>query len=197
MVDKADLPIYSAQIMDPTPRSVVYSMNGSLDVPKPFSVRMEPVTLSLIIDEGLPQFKPYVEVGLFYPNGKTLKGNATVEIADQKADIKDPAEFVRFLESAVYNEKFFLSARGETTAWIGKLKAKLKLNKKVELKGLNMLKGFAINSARVVLPPEEDGTNFIGNITLPNASDVTFEMVRLISTASLSSILLAPSLTSQ
>ena len=167
----------NAQIMDPHPNSIVYSMNGSLSVPKPFSVRMEPVTLSLFIDEGLPQIKPYVEVGLFYPDGTTLKGNATVAIADQKAEIKDPGEFVRFLESAVYNEKFFLSARGQTTAWLGKLKAKLKLNKKVELKGLNMLKGFAINSARVVLPPEEDGTNFIGNITLPNASDVTFEMV--------------------
>jgi hypothetical protein len=42
-----------------------------------------------------------------------------------------------------------------------------------------MLKGFSIESARVVLPPEDDGTNFMGNLTLPNASIVTFELVSL------------------
>lgn len=176
MVDKADLPIYSAKIMDPQPDSIVYSMMGGLNVPKPFSVRLEPIELELFIDEGLPERKPYVKVQLFHPDGKTLKGNATVEINDQRAQIIDHDEFNRFLEEAVYNEDFTLSAFGKGRAWLGKLKADLDLRKNVKLKGLNKLNGFNIESARLVLPPLEDGSNFIGNITLPNASDVSFEM---------------------
>jgi hypothetical protein len=39
-----------------------------------------------------------------------------------------------------------------------------------------MLKGFSINSARLLIIPDEDGTNLVANITLPNASLVTFDL---------------------
>jgi hypothetical protein len=38
------------------------------------------------------------------------------------------------------------------------------------------LKGFSIDTARIILPPEADGTNFVGEITLPNPSIVAFEL---------------------
>lgn len=39
------------------------------------------------------------------------------------------------------------------------------------------MKGFGIESARAVLPAEEDGTNLIANLSIPNASLVSFELV--------------------
>jgi hypothetical protein len=45
--------------------------------------------------------------------------------------------------------------------------------------GLNELKGFAITDAAIVFPPDSDGTNLKGNVTLPNPSIVTFELVCL------------------
>lgn len=39
------------------------------------------------------------------------------------------------------------------------------------------MKGFGIESARAVLPAEEDGTNLIAELSIPNASLVSFELV--------------------
>lgn len=39
------------------------------------------------------------------------------------------------------------------------------------------MKGFGIASARAVLPAEADGTNLIAELTIPNASLVSFELV--------------------
>jgi len=87
-----------------------------------------------------------------------------------------------------------MSAKGSTTARVGKLKAKLKLDKDVTLTGtstltkclprlttcagLNMLAGFQILSSELLIPPQ-NGANLAGVVMLPNPSVVTFAMVRL------------------
>lgn len=43
--------------------------------------------------------------------------------------------------------------------------------------GLDKLRGFAIDSARLVVPKEEDGTNLRGTAILPNHSVFTFALV--------------------
>jgi hypothetical protein len=37
--------------------------------------------------------------------------------------------------------------------------------------------GFAIPAAHLVLPPEPDGTNLLANLSLPNASVLTMNLV--------------------
>ncbi|KFY44966.1 hypothetical protein V494_01219 [Pseudogymnoascus sp. VKM F-4513 (FW-928)] len=173
MVNDADLPIYSASITNPTPESVQYSLVAGLSVPKPFSVQLQPIALNLLVDQEPPNRNPYITVNLPQQN---LKGNATITVTNQTTTILDQDIFGTFLHNAVYQEKFVLSASGETDAHVGKLKAHIKLNKKVELNGLNQLKGFGIASARAVLPAETDGTNLIAELTIPNASLVSFEL---------------------
>jgi hypothetical protein len=43
--------------------------------------------------------------------------------------------------------------------------------------GLNGFKGFTIDSARLQLPAEADGSNLFANATLPNQSVLTLEIV--------------------
>ncbi|OBT61226.1 hypothetical protein VE03_08700 [Pseudogymnoascus sp. 23342-1-I1] len=173
MVNDASLPIYSASITNPTPESVQYSLFAGLNVPKPFTVKLKPIALNLLVDQEPPNRNPYITVQLPEQN---LKGNATITVTNQTTNILDQEIFGTFLNSAVYQETFFLSASGETDAYVGKLKAHIRLDKKVELKGLNKLKGFGIESARAVLPAEEDGTNLIAELSIPNASLVSFEL---------------------
>ncbi|KFY47496.1 hypothetical protein V495_01934 [Pseudogymnoascus sp. VKM F-4514 (FW-929)] len=173
MVNDADLPIYSASITNPTPDSVQYSLKAGLAVPKPFTVKLKPIALNLLVDQNPPNVNPYVTVNLPEQN---LKGNSNITITNQTTNILDQGIFGTFLHSAVYQETFVLSASGETDAYVGKLKAHIHLDKKVELKGLNKLKGFGIESARAVLPPQADGTNLIADLQIPNASLVSFEL---------------------
>ncbi len=64
MVENADFPNYDAQIVDPTPTFIVYSMNASLTIRKHFSVHVDPVKLDLFIDEGQPERAPYTSGAL-------------------------------------------------------------------------------------------------------------------------------------
>jgi hypothetical protein len=49
----------------------------------------------------------------------------------------------------------------------------------LNITGLDKLSGFSINSARVVIPKEADGTNLVGEAILPNHSVFTFALVCL------------------
>ncbi|GLI81809.1 hypothetical protein PoHVEF18_010200 [Penicillium ochrochloron] len=69
-----------------------------------------------------------------------------------------------------------MSAKGSTVGHLGALKAPLTLDKDIELDGLDKLSGFSINSARVVIPKEADGTNLVGEAILPNHSVFTFAL---------------------
>lgn len=132
MVNDANLPIYSASITNPTPDSVQYSLVAGLSVPKPFTVKLRPIALNLLVDENPPNRHPYISVSLPEQN---LKGNATITVTNQTTKILDKEIFGIFLHSAVYQETFILSASGETDAYVGKLKTHIRLDKKVELKG--------------------------------------------------------------
>lgn len=132
MVNDANLPIYSASITNPTPNSVQYSLFAGLSVPKPFTVKLKPIALNLLVDQEPPNRNPYITVQLPEQN---LKGNATITVTNQTTNILDQEIFGTFLHSAVYQETFVLSAYGETNSYLGKLKAHLRLDKKVELKG--------------------------------------------------------------
>jgi hypothetical protein len=131
LVNKADLPIHAASLMSPTLETLAVSLVASINVPKPFSVDLKPVNLSLFRRETKP-FTPYVTVRLPQYH---LKGNSTIAIRSQTVEVINETEFKSFLRDAVYGENFTLSARGSTTANLGKLKAKVTLDKDVKLKG--------------------------------------------------------------
>jgi len=48
----------------------------------------------------------------------------------------------------------------------------------IEFLGLNNLAGFEFTSVAVVFPPDPDGTNLVGNVTLPNPTVISLELVR-------------------
>lgn len=118
--------------MSPTLNSTVLSLTASLKIPPPFKVRLEPLTLQLYRPETKPDIIPYVNFALAE---QWVKGNTTISVVNQTVEIADKKEFIEFLRGAVLNEKFVLAARGETTAHLGKLKAKVKLDKEIELFG--------------------------------------------------------------
>jgi hypothetical protein len=131
LVDDASLPINSASIMNPTPDSVVYSLSASLKVPAGVTVDLKPMTLSLYTKDIGPK-DPYIQVNL--PEYH-LKGKTTITITNQTAEILDKTQFIDFLQAAVNAEKFSISAYGTTAAYLGKLKANIKLKKDVDMTG--------------------------------------------------------------
>lgn len=118
--------------MHPTPDSVEYSLVASLKVPAPFTVRLDPLTLSLFVRGNTSDVVPYINIKLPEYN---LHGNTTITITNQTATILDKDIFMSFLHDAVYSEHFKLSASGSSNAHLGKLKAHIHLDKSIEMTG--------------------------------------------------------------
>jgi hypothetical protein len=61
-----------------------------------------------------------------------------------------------------------LSVRGSPTIYLGELKSDTNLDKTIKLPGLRKLSGFGIKDLKVMLPPDKNGNNIKGTITIPN-----------------------------
>lgn len=110
---------------------MTFALNSSITVPKPFTVVLDPLNLSLFVQNYKP-YTPYVYLEL--PKNK-LHGNASIKLAPQRANIANQDQWLGFLNESVYSENVVLSAKGTSMGHFGKLKAKLELNKNVNIKG--------------------------------------------------------------
>ncbi|KAJ5718842.1 uncharacterized protein N7483_009924 [Penicillium malachiteum] len=172
VVDDTDLPIYSAEILDPTPSSVSFVLHTSLKIPLGLRIRINAFNLSLFNRDVQPM-TPYITVKL---PSYSLKGHTAMTIEQHNTLILNESQFLDTLTDAVYQERFTMSAKGSTVGHLGALNAPLTLNKDIELNGLDKLDGFSIESAEVAIPKEADGTNIIATATLPNRSVFTFAL---------------------
>lgn len=89
-----------------------------------------------------------------------------------------------------YGETTDISFRGATTLHFGALRAPIKIEKTVTVAGLNQFKGFSLDSFQLVVPAQADGTNLVGNLTLPNPSAVAIEFGDLVFNASIAGIVI-------
>lgn len=131
IVDDTKLPVYSAQILDPKPDQVTFTLHTSLDVPLGLRIHTNPLNLSLF-DRDVQPIDPYLIVSLPAYN---LEGKTNMTVTQKNANILDKKQFVKTLATAVYNKRFTLSAKGSTVGHLGALHTSLTLNKDVELNG--------------------------------------------------------------
>jgi Protein of unknown function (DUF3712) len=113
----------------------MYSLSSSLKIPAGLTVDLKPITLNLFTNDSGPT-DPYIKVNL--PEYH-LRGNTKINITRQTVEILDQNRFEEFMESAVSSKQFGLSASGSTTAYLGALKAPIKLNKDVKLTGKRLM----------------------------------------------------------
>ncbi|OOQ89561.1 hypothetical protein PEBR_07759 [Penicillium brasilianum] len=172
ILNDTDLPVHSAQILDPKVNQVSFTLDTSLNVPMGLRVRTDPISLSLFHRDVQPM-QPYLVVNL---PSYSLKGNTNMTVTQNNTDILNEDQFIKTLTQAVYSKRFTMSAKGSTVGHLGALNAPLTIDKDIELDGLDKLSGFSIDSARVLLPKEADGTNLVGEATLPNHSVFTFAL---------------------
>ncbi|KAF2805361.1 uncharacterized protein BDZ99DRAFT_451056 [Mytilinidion resinicola] len=175
IINVAALPIHWVHILDPKADTVGVSFQASLKVPIGLTVKMDPFTMSLYDQNDDGKSVTYLNANL--PDYK-LHGNANLTVPYQVDPVLDKPMFSKFMSDVVNNAKFTLKAKslGKVTAHFGKLKAKVNMKKDITLTGLEKFKGLGITSGQLALPPEDDGVNFIGNLSVPNQSILTADM---------------------
>ncbi|GKZ91678.1 hypothetical protein AnigIFM63604_009571 [Aspergillus niger] len=171
VLDNGTLVLVHADVLQPRPNSIMLSINSALNLPISFPVRMDNLTLSLF-NRFLPENNTWAKL---YMDGATISGNTTLTVDDQFTPL-DVYQWTQYVRSVVFEAHAPLSVKAPVTAYIGKLKSHITLNKDIKQNTLSSFAGFSISDPKLLLPAESDGTNLVANATLPNPSVMTLEI---------------------
>ncbi|RAL01834.1 DUF3712 domain-containing protein [Aspergillus ibericus CBS 121593] len=171
VVDGSTLLLVHADVLQPRPDSIMLSIKSALDLPINLPVRIDPITLSLF-NRDLPENNTWAKL---YMDGAKIKGNSTLQVDNQYTPL-NVYQWTQYVRGTVFEAHAPLSVKGSTTAYIGKLKSRVTLNKDIHQNTLNSFAGFSISNPKLLLPAESDGTNLVANATLPNPSVMTLEI---------------------
>lgn len=144
LVDLQELRLVEASLLAPSPDAITFSLNSTITVPKPFTVVLDPLNLSLFV-RGVQPEQPYVYLEL--PETK-LHGNASIILEPQRAKIVSQTQWLAFLNNSVYSQQLTLAAKGKTTGHFGKIKAPLTLDKNVQINGTH---SYTWNNPHIIL----------------------------------------------
>ncbi|KAI0596896.1 hypothetical protein F4775DRAFT_562348 [Biscogniauxia sp. FL1348] len=197
IVNKAQLPVYGGSLRALSPNTLSIGLQTSLTVPSGLHVQLDPTELWLYNKES-PGFVPYSMVPL---GGQSLTGTTAITVEDE-AEVLNATGIEMFLSKFLASDSVDFSFKGNTTARLGAIKSHINMAKSLTIPGLRNLTGLSIDSANFVLPPAEDGSNLVGNLTLPNWSslelgfgNITFNIWSgdiLVAKASVFDVLLQP-----
>lgn len=187
-IDDSTLEIQSLTLSDPTPESFHLEQTAIVGNDNNYHPRLDAFNVSLSVDG--PEIKPYayVELPAIHATTKaTSYVNQTVKITDLDA-------FMNYNNITLNNEEVKVAIRGRAALHEMKFPATtVNYNKIVTLKGpifpmqiatptdrilgLNNFHGFNVTSFEIKLQAEQDGTNMIGTVSIPNLSVMTLTFV--------------------
>ncbi|QQK43688.1 cytochrome P450 [Penicillium digitatum] len=170
VVNKSDLRIVNAEVMHPTAETVRMTLEAKVNLKLALGVRLDPVVFYTFVRSA--GYKN-AYAGIKIP-GQTIKGNYSLGVMDQLTPILNVTSWETFVSQAVLQKETALSLYGATTGYLGVLKNHFVLDKDVTMPG--EFAGFSVANSTFLLPAEDDGSNLVANITLPNPSVLSFEV---------------------
>ncbi|KAJ6018619.1 hypothetical protein N7499_010189 [Penicillium canescens] len=171
VVDKSDLVLVNAAVLNPRPDRIQLTLQSALDLKIALPVRIEPITLDLFVRDAGPENK-WATASL---DGMVVKGNTTLGVSDVSTPLTNLTTWVEYVHNVVFKETTPLSIKGTTNSYLGVLKSPVTMDKDVVSPVLDQFKGFSISDSGLI-PARDDGTNLVGNATLPNKSVLTLDI---------------------
>ena len=189
VVNKSDLRIVNAEVMHPTTDTVRMTLEAKVNLKLALGVRLDPVVFYTFVRSAGHE---NAYAGIEIP-GQTIKGNYSLGVTDQLTPILNMTSWETFVGQTVFQKETALSLYGVTTGYLGVLKNHIVLDKDVVIPSeyftivvclplliseiaLNKFEGFSIADSTFLLPAEDDGSNLVANLTLPNPSALSFEV---------------------
>lgn len=189
VVNKSDLRIVNAEVMHPTTDTVRMTLEAKVNLKLALGIRLDPVVFYTFVRSAGHE---NAYAGIEIP-GQTIKGNYSLGVTDQLTPILNMTSWETFVGQTVFQKETALSLYGVTTGYLGVLKNHIVLDKDVVIPSeyftivvclplliseiaLNKFEGFSIADSTFLLPAEDDGSNLVANLTLPNPSALSFEV---------------------
>ncbi|KAI1836428.1 hypothetical protein DTO006G1_2637 [Penicillium roqueforti] len=175
VVNKSDLVLVNAAVLNPRPDKIQLTLLSALDLKIALPVRIDPITLELFVrDTGAENAWGQADI-----DGKVVKGNTTLGVTKVQTPLTNLTTWEEYVHNVVFEKETALSVRGVTNSYLGVLKSKVTMDKNIMSPVLDKFKGFSISNSGLV-PARKDGTNLIGNVSLPNPSVLTLDIGTLV-----------------
>jgi hypothetical protein len=133
VVNKADLWVVNADVLQPNPDSVMLTLESKVDLKLALAARIDPLQFHLFSrKDGFGADYPYADLPI---PGQTIKGNYTLGVKDSFTPLLNQTSWKEFVREIVYQKETTLSLKGVTNAYLGVLKSHVTLNKDVTMPG--------------------------------------------------------------
>lgn len=127
VLNKSNLVLVNGAVMQPRPNSIQLTLQSTLDLKIALPVRIDPMTLNLYNrDTGADS--PWANISI---EGQTIKGDATLGVTDKHTPISNSTAWAKYVHDVVFQKQSTVSLGGWTTAYLGKLKSRVKMDKDV------------------------------------------------------------------
>ncbi|KAJ3474447.1 hypothetical protein NLG97_g9841 [Lecanicillium saksenae] len=170
IVNQQTLPVRSGALNVVAPDKIKVSLDSSFSTPPGLKASTNEFVLQMY-DKGAPEFSPFltVEVPPLHLNGKT-----NFSIKDQVQPITDLKSvenwFGGFLDAP---GSYDIGVRGtKATISLGALKSHPRLDKTIQIQGLNRFRGLDIKKLKFAFN-NTDGSNISGDLMIPNRSPMS------------------------
>jgi hypothetical protein len=127
VVNKSDLVIVNAEVLNPTPNSVEMTLAAKVDLKLALGVRLDPVVFYTFV-RSYGHESPWG--GIDIP-GQTIKGNYTLAVNNQHTPLLNLTTWNAFVNQTVFQKETALSLYGVTNGYLGVLKSHITLDKDV------------------------------------------------------------------
>jgi hypothetical protein len=127
VVNKSDLVLVNAAVMQPRPDSIQLTLESALNLKIALPVRIEPIVLNLF-NRDTGSDNPWANITI---DGKTIKGNTTLGVTDKPTPLSNVTVWTNYVHDVVFKKESTLSLRGTTNSFLGKLKSKVTMDKDV------------------------------------------------------------------
>ncbi|KAK2807523.1 hypothetical protein FQN50_005391 [Emmonsiellopsis sp. PD_5] len=169
-INDSVLEITGMKITNPTPEGFDLEVHQIIHTTSKYHPVLDSFDADLSLAETLD--KPFFS--LTVPSIKAHDG-VKVDIK-QNIKLQDLDAFTAYSIATLKEESLDVAITGETGLREGALpKTTVQYDKTINMKGLNALKGFNVTEFKLV-GGEDDGTNMIGNVFIPNPSVLSLNM---------------------
>jgi len=176
-VNESKLHVTAESILNPAPNAFDLNLTSELETHAKYHPQLDAFEASLYLKDSDIPFATF--------NTPAIKAdNGTVSQVLQRVEIQNLTEFTRYTMVALASEEYTIYLRGNGGLKQGSLpKTDVDYNQEVQMIGLNGLKGLEVTEFHLLTESLADGSNAIGNVTVPNPSvmtlalgDVSFDM---------------------
>lgn len=130
ILNQSSLTLIAADIMNPRPHSVDFTINSTLRLPVDIPVRIDPLKLDLGHIQG-SRNSPFAQVHI---PGTTVGGTAVLGVQSQTTQLNDQ-QWLEYVRSIIFGETVGLSVVARVNAYLGNLKSNVVFNKEIIQKG--------------------------------------------------------------